>query len=327
MGASVKPSLYPFLMQPQLHVKVWGGRKLATLLGKELPTDQPYGESWELHDTTAVANGPLAGKRLGELCFDYREALLGPGNNPTEGFPLLAKLLDARDWLSVQVHPNDEQARAFGDGLRGKTEAWYVVDADPGARLIIGVEPGTTRDALRQAIEQKRFEQLLVYAPVTAGDILLIGAGTIHALGPGILIYEIQQSSDLTYRFYDWGRLGLDASPRELHIEKSLAVANLDRLPEIRHTGNLNRDVIPLFHCAYFQTELYRLHDGQPRAFGDTPRRRFDILTCIEGSGMVEGAGVQVAFEKGQTLLVPASIERFTLSGEARVLRSTQPDV
>lgn len=317
--------LYPLLLRPALHVKVWGGRKLADVLGKTLPTDDPYGESWELHDSVTVANGPLAGRTIAELVALYGEDLIGPGGNTAHGFPLLAKFLDARDWLSVQVHPNDAQAQAFGDGERGKTEAWYVVEAEPGATLVMGVTPGLTREAIAEAIANRTLENLLVHAPVQAGDVLLIKTGTIHALGPGLLIYEIQQSSDITYRFYDWGRMGLDGRPRELHIDKSLEVSNLDGLPDIVHTTGREDTVLPLVESQFFETQLLQLRAGDMLRFGRDERRGFDALTCIEGEAIISSGDDTLTLTLGQTALIPAAVRDYSLHGRARVLRSVEP--
>src|SRR5687768_3559960 len=190
-------ALYPLLLTPSLHVKVWGGRRLSSELDKPLTEDAPYGEAWELHDTSIVANGTLAGKSLRELIDTYGAALIGEGYNPSEGLPLLIKLLDASDWLSVQVHPNDEQARELEGDPRGKTEAWIILAAEPDAKLVIGVQSGISRETMAQAIIDGKLEDYLVYANVKAGDVLYMPANTIHAIGPGILLYEVQQSSDV----------------------------------------------------------------------------------------------------------------------------------
>ncbi len=318
-------SLYPLLLQPALHVKVWGGRKLADVLGKTLPTDEPYGESWELHDSVTVANGPLAGRTIAELVALFGEDLIGPGGNSAHGFPLLAKFLDAREWLSVQVHPNDAQAQAYGDGERGKTEAWYVIQAEPGSSLVIGVQPGMTRAAIAEAIATSTLEESLVYAQVQAGDVLFVKTGTIHALGPGLLIYEIQQSSDITYRFYDWGRLGLDGQPRALHIEKSLDVSTLDSLPEILHTANQADTIVPLVSCEFFVTELIQMRAGDFVRFGRQERSGFDALTCIEGEAIISSGEDTLMLGLGQTALIPAAVKEYQMHGRARVLRSIQP--
>ena len=177
--------LYPLNLQPALHVKVWGGRKLESLMNKPLPSAEPYGESWEVHDSVQVSNGPLRGNSLGELTRQYGADLIGANNDPAAGFPLLAKMLNAEAWLSIQVHPNDEQAAALEGEPRGKTEAWVILlHAEPGAKLIIGLKPGTTRAQMAAAIRSNVLEEMLVYAEVQAGDVLYIPANTVHAPGP-----------------------------------------------------------------------------------------------------------------------------------------------
>lgn len=316
-------TLYPLLLDPVPHTRVWGGRRLETEFGKMLPTTEPYGESWEVHDTAVVANGAHAGKTLGELLRVYGAALVGAGNDPAAGFPLLLKILDANDWLSVQVHPNDEQARALEGDPRGKTEAWYVLASEPGAKLVIGIQPGTSQAAMADAIRENRLEDLLVYGAVTPGDVLFVRANTVHALGPGLLIYEIQQSSDVTYRLYDWGRMGLDGKPRQLHIEKGVQVSNLAALPEITHVDETT-PTATVVESAYFVTLLHRLAGGD--TLMDTEMRRFHILTCVKGSAEVEVAGAVTALPFGRTLLIPADSGAYILRGAGEVLRSLQND-
>jgi mannose-6-phosphate isomerase len=317
--------LYPLLLEPALHIKVWGGRRLESALGKRLPTAEPYGESWEMHDTVSVANGALAGRTLSDLLKQYGHDLVGPDNNPAEGFPLLAKFLDAADWLSVQVHPNDEQARQLENDPRGKTEAWYVLAVEPGSRLVIGVTPGTTREAMAQAIRDNALEKMLVYADVVPGDVLFIPAGTVHALGTGVLIYEIQQSSDTTYRLYDWGRMDLNGKPRALHVDKGVQVSNIEKLPTIKHTGENTLPVVDIVQSPYFTTLLHQLNPRNgPRITLDTDGRRFHILTCIEGEAAVNAGNESVTMKLGQTILIPANLGAYILEGTARVLRSFQ---
>lgn len=319
-------SLYPLLLNPALHVKIWGGRRLETLLHKSLPTDQPYGESWEMHDTATVANGDHAGRSLGDLLKEYGHDLVGADNDPAQGFPLLAKFLDPEDWLSVQVHPDDEQARELEGDPRGKTEAWYVLFAEADAQLVKAVKPGTTRAEMAAAIRHNALEKLLVYETVVPGDVLLNNAGGIHALGPGILIYEIQQSSDVTYRLYDWARVDLNGQPRELHIEKGVQVANLESLPPIKHTAGNNMPIVDVVSCPYFVTLLHQLNPRNgTRITLDTGGRRFHILTCIEGALTIAAGDTNVEVRMGQTALIPANQGVYTLSGEGRVLRSCQP--
>lgn len=310
-------ALYPFKLEPSLHVKVWGGRKLSSELNKPLPTQEPYGEAWELHDTSIVANGALSGKTLQEILDSHSTDLIGANHNPDEGFPLLAKILDASDWLSIQVHPNDEQAKDLEGDPRGKTEAWVILAADENAQLMIGVKPGTSREVMAQAIRDNRLEDYAVFANVKVGDVLYIPANTVHALGPGLLIYEIQQSSDITYRLYDWGRVGLDGKPRELHIEKGVQVSNVESLPNITHPeGELVVD------GDYFQTHRHKLNDTKLIL---PTNGKFHALTCIDGEITIASTGYDdVVLYKGQTGLIPACIAEFAIEGTGTVLRSFQ---
>lgn len=322
---AIRP-LYPLLLQPALHLRVWGGRRLETVLHKQLPTDEPYGESWEMHDTATVFNGTLAGKTVSEVLSSYGTELCGTGNDPALGMPLLAKFLDAADWLSVQVHPNDTQAQQLDGEPRGKTEAWYVVAASPGAKLVIGVHPGTPHAEIADAIRSNSLERLLVYGEVKAGDVLYVAAGTIHALGPGILVYEIQQSSDLTYRLYDWGRMGLDGKPRQLHIEKGIAVSNTDSLPPIRHTDGDQSAEVEIVRSPFFVTVLHQLNaqNGETAQL-NTEKHTFHILTCIEGCARVAHDETAVDLAEGQTVLIPSSLGHYEIHGISKVLRSWQP--
>jgi mannose-6-phosphate isomerase len=319
-AAFALPPLYPLRLRPALHAKVWGGRRLAERWGKALPTDEAYGESWEMHDTAVIADGPLAGRSVGSLLALYGRDVLGRAGNPADGMPLLAKILDAEAWLSVQVHPNDAQAAALEGEPRGKTEAWAVLDAEPGARLIVAVQPGTTREQLADAVRAGTLESLLVYAEVEPGDVILNHAGGIHALGPGIVIYEIQQSSDVTYRLYDWNRTG-----RALHIEKALAVADPDRMPHIVKTAHLAGPTVELCACDYFSLHAHMLSPGETRALA--VEDGFRILTCIEGAVTVTGEHGRAVLGCGETALVPAALGRVALVSETggRVLDSTAP--
>lgn len=318
-----KTVLYPMLLEPVLHVKVWGGRRLETVMHKTLPTAEPYGESWEMHDTCKVANGALRDRTLGDLLSEYGADLIGGLSDPGDGLPLLVKLIDATDWLSVQVHPNDEQARALEGDPRGKTEAWYLIDAQPNARLVIGVDPKAQRDEVAAAVRAHRLEEMLVYSDVSAGDVLYVAAGTIHALGPGVLVYEIQQSSDITYRFYDWGRMGLDGKPRPLHIDKALEVARLGRLPVLRYIGGERKALVNVVESPFFKTVLHQLHDDS--ADLDTAGGVFHVLTCIDGEAEITSPGSPaLTLTTGQTAFIPAALGSYRLTGTARVLRSYQ---
>ena len=311
--------LYPLKLQAALHIKVWGGSKLADEMNKPLPPGAPYGEAWELHDSAVIANGALKGSTLGAVLRHCGAELTGRHSDPAAGFPLLAKFIDAAAWLSVQVHPNDRQARQLEGDPRGKTEAWIVLSADAGARLVMGLRPGTARAALAAAIRSSQLESQLVYAAVQAGDVLYIPAGTVHALGPGLLIYEIQQASEVTYRLYDWGRVGLDGKPRTLHIDKGLQVASLSAPPAItRPTGDL------IVAGDYFRTWRHRLRAERRQI---PTGGQFQCLTCIAGTLQVQAAGhPELTLHKGQTALIPACLASFTLAGSGTVLRSCEAD-
>lgn len=324
MTSRVPP--YPMLLKPALKVKVWGGRRLETLLGKALPTSEPYGESWEMHDSAVIANGELAGKTVGEALAEYGMALVGEGNDPAEGMPLLAKFLDAHDWLSVQVHPNDEQAHEMEGEPRGKTEAWLILSAEPGAQLVAGVKRGTTREQIADAIRQGHVQDHLFYAEVKAGDVLFNHAGGVHALGPGIVIYEIQQSSDTTYRLFDWNRLDLNGQPRTLHIEKGVHVIDFDEPPNIKHAADDDDSPVrELVRCEYFVTLEHHLKPGPLETTVQT-RGKFQILTALDTAVHVEAAGTEIVLEHGQTALIPAALTAFTMRADApaRVIRAFQ---
>lgn len=316
-------TLYPLLMNPTLHTRVWGGRALETRYHKPLPTHAPYGESWELHDTTPVANGALAGRSIIDLTRTYGADLIGTDADPALGFPLLVKLLDCNDWLSVQVHPDDALAGKLEGEPRGKTEAWILLAAAPGAQIVVGIEPGTDAAGLDAAIRENRLEPLLSYQTVSAGDVVYMAAGTVHALGPGVLVYEIQQSSDQTYRLYDWGRMGLDGKPRPLHIEKSLRAARLGIKPPMSRLEDTASGGVVL-GGAYFETSRHVLTGGEQVL--DTGKRRFHALTCTDGLLTVHWDDSQpVLFSAGQTVLIPACLGVYTLTGKGEILRSYQP--
>jgi mannose-6-phosphate isomerase len=309
----------PLLLSPALHTRVWGGRKLETALHKTLPSAEPYGESWEMHDTATVASGEYAGRTLGDLLAEFGAALIGDASDPSEGFPLLLKFLDANQWLSVQVHPDDAIAAELEGEPRGKTEAWIVLAADPGAKLALGVAEGITTEGLSEAIRNGTVESAMRYVEVAPGDAVYLTAGTVHALGPGVLIYEIQQSSDQTYRLYDWGRMGLDGKPRPLHIEKSLKAAKPDMQPTVTKLPQGDGKV---FGGPYFETYIHRLQGGTSAL--DTGGRRFHVLTVTRGAVTIAAGGVSVSAGVGQSVLIPAAAGRYQISGVGDVLRSLQ---
>jgi mannose-6-phosphate isomerase len=223
--------IYPIRLEASLHETLWGGQRLERDGWKHLPSNEvAIGEAWETEISTVVQNGPYAGKTLGELVEIMDVALLGEQSMSIFGrrFPLLAKFIDANAKLSVQVHPDDAYAAKYEGGKLGKTEFWYVLAAEPDATIVHGFRERTSREEIRKAIEEVRLETLLHEEPVTAGDVIFVPAGTVHAIGSGVMLYELQEYSDITYRLYDYGRLSTAGTPRELHVERSLDVCHYD---------------------------------------------------------------------------------------------------
>lgn len=321
------PPPVPLLLTPRFDPKIWGGRRLATLLGKKLPTPDPYGESLESEQDSAVLNGPMSGRPLADLLQHYPDWLLGPrgvaATQPFDEFPLLAKFIDATDVLSVQVHPNDEEALPLGK--RGKTEAWYIIHAEPGATLITGLKPGISRAELAEAIQNVSLDQLVVHQHVTSGDTLLIPAGTTHAIGPGILLYEIQQASDVTYRMYDWGRVDAAGVARELHVNQSLEVVKPDLRADRVAPLQVSEGRTILAACRYFALEEWEIPEHQLTV--DFDQQCFRLVSVIEGSAVASWENDQIDLPVGQTVLIPAAMQTLELTGPARLLVSYVPEL
>jgi mannose-6-phosphate isomerase len=320
----VTPYSEPLVFGPYYQVRVWGGRELETRLGRSLPdAEHPYGEAWEISDRpeaeSRVVTGPAAliGKTLGELWRGAdpatREALFGPDAPGVGPFPLLCKILDAREKLSLQVHPPESEAAALGG--EPKTEMWVVAHAEPGAELIAGVAPETTREAFEAALRDGTAGSLVHRIPVRAGDFLFVPSGRLHAIGAGLLIYEIQQNSDTTYRVFDWNRVGLDGKPRELHLEESLRCIDFgDAAPEIGVAqGSL------LVDCGHFRVERHT------NSVVSLPKSKAAIVTVV--SGRVKVAENGDVFRSGDSFLVPAlwagSKRVVAIEGEATMLLTT----
>lgn len=314
------------LLRPSGKDYIWGGTRLKREFGKaELPQD-PLAETWECSThpdgPSWVASGPERGLTLGEWVAAHPE-YLGSSPSVAGGIPVLVKFIDARENLSVQVHPDDAYAAREENGQAGKTEMWYVVDAEPGAKLVFGLNRGTSREELRASIGRGTLEQYLNYVPVHRDDIFFIPSGTIHAIGRGALIAEIQQNSNLTYRLYDYGRLGKDGRPRQLHVEKALAVADLSGSQDVRQQLRLLRyrpgfAQESLSRCRYFAVDRCLLNaDGI-----DLPAlpESFRVLLCLDGAAEIREAGEQLPFKKGDTLFIPATASELTLSGRAEFL-------
>lgn len=325
MQMAIKP--YPLQFEPEFKERVWGGRALERF-GFAVPPGR-IGEAWTIADhpngVSRVVNGELAGlgldevrRRLGAEWFGAKGGQSGNGR-----FPLLVKLLDCNDDLSVQVHPNDHYA-GLPKGELGKTEMWYVLDAKPDATIIYGLKDGIDRAALAQAIAENRIMDCLREVPVKAGDTFYIPAGTVHALRAGVLVAEIQQNSDTTYRLYDYNRPGLDGKPRELHIEDSLNVIAYEGSGATRKQA---ADARPgewqsLAASPYFATDK-----GVVRGKWElsTSPASFDILIVADGTGSIGWADGSIAAKAGDSFLIPANLGAYALDGAMTVLRSRVP--
>jgi mannose-6-phosphate isomerase len=308
--------LYPLLMRPQFHKRVWGARSLRPIYDQEF--DEPVGEAWLTGDDCKVANGPLAGKTLGELCKQFGADLVGESAPVKDRFPLLIKFLFPREKLSVQVHPDDEMARRLGQP-NGKTECWYVLHAEPGAQVGVGLRPGTTKVQFAEAIKQGSAEQLLNWIDVAAGDLIYVEAGTVHAIGPGSILVETQQNSDITFRLYDYGR------PRELHLKQGLEAMKEKTGAGKAEEALLAEDVVELVsshnfvitrHDRFGLSGAHGLH-VPGHTHGDTSRGN-DVIVCIKGEGFCTSRCAsrqlpEVKVVTGEAVIVPAAVERYTV--------------
>jgi mannose-6-phosphate isomerase len=290
---------------PEYRDYVWGGQRLrpGTLTA----------EAWVVYENDRIANGPLAGKTLGEAAQEQGVDLLGENPIKRTGtrFPVLIKLLDCNEWLSVQVHPNDEQAaRMEGPDQFGKTEAWYILEAQADAKLVAGVRAGTAADVLAQSMRSGTIADYVAYHTVQTGDTVFMPAGTLHALGPGSLVYEVQETSDLTYRIYDWGRP--QRAGRMLHIEQSIAVTDPQATGQVRPPLELQPDDRrQLVQCPYFTLEILAAQTG-PLSL-DTCGQSFHAITLIEGQGAIECGDERVELQPFETVLVAASARSYQL--------------
>lgn len=330
--------LPPIRLQASLHETIWGGRRLGLNDFKQLPPgDIPIGESWETELNTVAQNKPYTGKTLGTLVEELGPALLGEQSIAIYGnrFPLLVKFIDARDKLSVQVHPDDTYAFQHESGKSGKTEFWYVLDALPGSTIVHGFKGATSRAEVQKAIVTVSLEEMLHYETVSAGDVIFVPAGTVHAIGAGVMLYEVQEYSDITYRMYDYGRLNAAGIPRELHVERSLDVALYEKSPTVKiqpvtmagAPGYTDRCLVA---CQYFVTRelLFQRHNELYGYMKCRTRDRCIILSSI-------GARVQIRYgnsleyseqlDPGQTMVLPATLGDYCIEGSGRLLLSYVP--
>lgn len=311
--------LYPLTFRPIFKERVWGGRKLEQLYHKPLPPGVPIGESWELSDrpegVSVVANGPLAGRDLHWLMEHEREALMGKAAFSGR-FPLLVKLLDAQEKLSLQVHPPAEIAAGLGG--EPKTEMWYIAEAQPGAELFVGLRRGSTRAEFEERLKSGTVAECFHRIPVRAGDAMFLPSGRVHAIGAGLVIFEIQQNSDTTYRVFDWNRLGLDGQPRELHVQQSLQSIDFSDLePGLVGAGFKDEGpakVRRLVEHPLFSVRVLKL-PAQSQL--ELHPNRLQLVAVVEGRLQIPNRDAPVQLSPGEFCLVPAAVNAVELEGLA----------
>jgi mannose-6-phosphate isomerase len=308
--------LYPLTFQPIFKERVWGGRSIARLYGKKLPPAVPIGESWEISDrpgdASIIANGPLAGKDLRWLMENHSVELLGSARSQNGRFPLLIKILDAQEKLSLQVHPPAHKAAELHG--ESKTEMWYIADAAPGTELFVGLKRGVTRADFERKVRDGSVADCFHRVPVRAGESIFLPSGRVHAIGAGLVIFEVQQNSDTTYRVFDWNRVGLDGKPRELHVAQSLASIDFNDFEPALLPSTFNGDdamkVRPLVRDALFVVETLQLAAG---VVAPLKPDTMQIVACVHGRLSVEDGAISIERSPGEFCLVPASLKGVTL--------------
>ncbi len=321
---------HPFLLRPAAKDYLWGGRRLKDSFGKDFDCE-PLAETWECsthpHGESIVASGEWKGMTLTEVIRRHPE-ITGENPHVVDGrLPILIKFIDAKQDLSIQVHPDDDYARDKENGQNGKTEMWYVVDAAEDASLVYGLSHDTTAETLRRSIADNTLMGYLQQVPVKKNDVFFIPAGTIHAIGKGALVAEIQQNSDLTYRLYDYGRTDKHGNLRELHVDKALDVITTERTAAPRQPLRLLRYQPGsaselLCRCKYFQVERLLINTTNNRSMADfhTDNQSFKVLLCLDGCGTISMDGFSLNFFKGDCIFVPAGNENIKLHGRSTFL-------
>lgn len=310
----------PIKMSPIYKNYIWGGNSLKTIYGKNTPMP-PVAESWEISahpDGESLATGEYSGMSVAELCDTYGKKFYGDSMKDGEDFPLLLKILDAKERLSVQVHPDDAFAKTQGSGEKGKTEAWYILHAEEGAGIIYGFKKDITNGEFRKAIENETLEDILNFVECKAGDVIYIPSGTVHAVGSGLVIAEIQQSSNTTYRVYDYNRRDKEGNTRELHIEKALAVSCLESLSGREKVVPTVEEIDGCTVKKYIDNEFFTF--DEIHVVGEFPSQTNNAVQLIfvkEGSLSIDG----VEFNKGESGLIPAACGEYKITGNGEILR------
>jgi mannose-6-phosphate isomerase len=330
----VQLELPPLTFEPIYKEKIWGGQSLKAKLNKNIPSNIPIGESWEISgvagNESRVANGPFANQTLCALMELDQDGLVGKSHHGIL-FPLLYKFLDARQDLSIQSHPNDKQAQSLGLGSEGKTECWYIIDAQPDTKVICGFLEGVELKDVKAALDANRLVSVCNFVPVSAGDVIFVPAGTVHAMLANTVLYEVQQTSDVTFRLYDWDRLDKSGKPRQLHIEQALATLDMTNHQRHRIAPVVISDA-EVFHsiriaCRYFAMEEYWCE--QSAQWDLQAKGSFQTITVLSGSFSVSVKSGEYHYVKGETALFPASGGAMRISAAAgtRMLTSYAPDL
>ncbi len=313
----------PIFLEPEFKDYIWGGQKLKNIFKKKVKNEECTAESWEIstneNGESTIKNGQYKGKTLTQIFNEkeIREDVFGTKCMGLTEFPLLVKFIDANKSLSVQVHPDNEYARKYENSL-GKTEMWYILDCEPGAQIICGVKPGVTKEILKESMNSEKIVECLNYIDVEKGDAIYIPSGTIHALLGKTLVAEVQQNSNLTYRVYDWGRVGKDGKPRELHIQKALDVIDTEKTPQIKKINN-NEVKVNIVDSEFFITNKINVNGKFEENISNESFIAFDV---VEGNGTLKVFEQVYEINKGDSFIIPACAVKYELNGEIELLQS-----
>jgi mannose-6-phosphate isomerase len=326
----VRPA--PFRIEPTFHPRIWGERSLAPLYPDKTELAEPIGETWLTELSCVVANGPFAEKTLADAWAEMPEDWRGPRCAEIADFPLLVKFIFPTDKLSIQVHPDDEYARAHeaAAGGRGKTEMWHIVSAKPGAKLLLGLKPGVTKKEFSAAIRSKSLEDLFQVLPVEGKETFFVPARVPHSIGPGMIVWEVQQYCDLTYRIYDYDRVDAAGKPRQMHLDKALEVIDfgrrtIDRVRPLQWASQ-KMGISLLVACKYFATEKWRIGE----LFMARPKTdAFNLLVFLSGQGVMRWDGGKAQYQPGECWFMPASLKSYELipADESELMRTFVPDL
>lgn len=313
--------MYPMQFEPILKERIWGGEKLKTILNKPI-NSKITGESWELStvegDVSVIANGKLQGKSLTDIINESPDEVLGTAVHARFGkqFPLLFKYLDAREDLSIQVHPNDKLAKERHNSF-GKTEMWYVTQADTDSRIIVGFKEDSNKEEYLNHLNNNTLVSILDDVKAKAGDVFFLETGTVHAIGAGLVVAEIQQTSDITYRLYDFDRMDAQGNKRELHVDLALDAINYNKVETFKNYDKFSNKSNLIVDCPYFTTNYLPL-DGRVEV--NKNGASFTVYMCIDGDFELEIESEKYFYKKGDTILIPAELQKFYLNGKASIL-------